>query len=86
MSEDYTETSGSIARVAGINQATVRLYVNLGLIECKRTPDGRMLFRHADASLIRQLYDARMDASRHKARRMPHDSSGRFSVIDGGKV
>lgn len=63
--EHYTETSGSIARRAGINQATVRLYVHLGLIECKRTPDGRLLFRPSDSEAIRHLCESRKKSGRH---------------------
>lgn len=58
--DDFTQTSSSIARVADCTAALVRKYADEGLIECKRSTDGRRLFPHSAADTVRALKAERL--------------------------
>jgi DNA-binding transcriptional MerR regulator len=54
-SEEFTETTGSVARLAGCTSATVRRYIALGLVDCAWSADGRRLLPRAAAARVRQV-------------------------------
>lgn len=56
----YTETSGAIARAAGVSAPTVRLYTNLGHLECKIVSNGMRLYRPEAAQIVRQILAERL--------------------------
>jgi DNA-binding transcriptional MerR regulator len=58
--EPFDTTSGELARVAGINQDTVRLYANLNLIESRRLSNGTRVFQRSAAALARRLREERL--------------------------
>jgi DNA-binding transcriptional MerR regulator len=59
--EIAVETTGSLARKAGISPATVRLYVKNGLLDCSRTEDGRRLFKPSAVARARAIFERRMN-------------------------
>ena len=60
MSQPYARTTGQVAREAGVSQPTVRLYANLGLLECITASDGTRLFPAGAADLVRQICRQRL--------------------------
>ena len=59
MSDDYTETTGSLARKAGVLPETVRAYADKGLIECTRLENGVRMFRGSAAEQVRAIIAGR---------------------------
>lgn len=61
MSEElFVETSGSIARAAGVLPETVRHYADAGLVEHVRLPNGQRLFKASSAESVKQICAERM--------------------------
>jgi len=52
---DYTETSGDVARRAGVSQVLVQQYARKGLLEFVELANGTRLFRASAADQVRQL-------------------------------
>lgn len=65
--EEYSETTGSTARNAKVTSATVRLYVDLGLIDCIRSADGTRLLKPSAAAEVRAICNKRL-ASKSRRR------------------
>ena len=63
--ESYSETTGSVARQAGVLAETVRLYGDLGLLECTRLSNGIRLFKPSAAERVREIYTERMARRGH---------------------
>ena len=57
---NYTDTTGSLARDAGVAQPTVRQYANEQLLDFVMSATGTRLFKAGQAPLVRQLYTARI--------------------------
>jgi DNA-binding transcriptional MerR regulator len=53
--ENFSETTSSVARQAGVLAETVRLYGKLGLLECLRLPNGIRLFKPSAADRVRKI-------------------------------
>ena len=60
----YLMTVGEFSRKVGISSATIRIYADVGLIECFYTSRGDRLFREA---AIEQAYRARESRTRKAA-------------------
>ena len=54
-SAGFTETSGSLARDAGVTVVTVNLYAKLGLLEYVTAANGVKLFRGGQADRVREI-------------------------------
>lgn len=57
---DFTETSGQLARAAGVTSATVVRYARLGLLDFKTASDGTRLFREGQAGRVRAVLRQRL--------------------------
>ncbi|MGO8854415.1 MAG: MerR family DNA-binding transcriptional regulator [Steroidobacteraceae bacterium] len=57
---EYTQSSGQLAREAGISVQTVILYSDLGLIDHVRVGNGLRLFRPGEAEKVRTIFTERM--------------------------
>jgi DNA-binding transcriptional MerR regulator len=55
MHENYTETSGTLARIAEVTVATVNLYSARGLLDFIVASNGIKLFRPGQADRVRQI-------------------------------
>jgi len=60
MAESWTNTSGAIARAAGVTVPTVTKYANLELIPSRRSSNGTRLFPDDAAETVREVYRERM--------------------------
>jgi DNA-binding transcriptional MerR regulator len=58
--DGFTETTGSLARLAGVLPETVRAYGDLGLIECQRTANGVRMFRANAAEQVKKIVKERL--------------------------
>ena len=58
--EEFTETTGSLARAAGVLPETVRMYGDLGLIECRRLANGMRMFKSGAAEEIKKIRAQRL--------------------------
>ena len=58
--DDYTETTGSLARIAGVLPETVRAYGDMGLIDCKRMANGMRMFRPSAAEQVKKILAQRL--------------------------
>jgi DNA-binding transcriptional MerR regulator len=56
----FTDTSGTLARNAGVTVATISLYAGMGLLEFVRISNGTRLFRVGQAEKVRAIYTERM--------------------------
>jgi DNA-binding transcriptional MerR regulator len=54
------ETTTSLANKAGTTAETVRLYTQLGLIECQRLPNGVRLYRSEAVARVKAIFAERM--------------------------
>lgn len=66
--ESFNETTGTIARAAGVLPDLVRKYANLGLLEFRQLPDRTRVFRASAADTVRELKVKRMQAPRRRAK------------------
>jgi DNA-binding transcriptional MerR regulator len=58
--DGFTETTGSLARKAGVLPETVRAYGDMGLIECKRVANGMRMFRPSAVTQVRRILAERL--------------------------
>jgi DNA-binding transcriptional MerR regulator len=65
----FTDTSGKLARDAGVTVATVDLYSDLGLLQFIRISNGTRVFREGQAERVRQICAERMA---HRGRGLRH--------------
>lgn len=56
----FTDTTGSLARQAGVTVPTVRLYADLKMLDYVTASNGTRLFREGQADRVRQIYGERM--------------------------
>jgi DNA-binding transcriptional MerR regulator len=56
----YTETSGKLARDAGLTVPTISLYADKGLLDFIRSSNGTRLFRAGQADRVKAIYTERM--------------------------
>lgn len=54
-SAGFTDTSGSLAREAGVTVVTVNLYAKLGLLEYVVAANGVKMFRVGQAERVREI-------------------------------
>lgn len=74
MAEDtYTETTSSLARQAGVLQATLLVYAKSGLVQSMRLPNGNYLFKPSAVGEVREIYTTRM--ARRGGRRVARASA-----------
>jgi DNA-binding transcriptional MerR regulator len=59
-SEEFDRSTSDIAREAGCQADTVRLYADLGLIECKRLANGTRLLRKSAGAEVKAIREKRM--------------------------
>jgi DNA-binding transcriptional MerR regulator len=59
-SEQYSETSGTLARLSRVSIDTIRDYADGSLIDCIRLPTGQRLFKRSTAARVREIYRKRM--------------------------
>ena len=57
--EPFELTSGELCRLAGVNQATLRKYCRLKLVEFRTLTNGFLIFQRSTAGRVRQLCDQR---------------------------
>lgn len=57
---EFSETSGTLARAAGVTVQTIVAYANAGLLEHYKISNGTRLFRSGQADKVRQIYAARI--------------------------
>jgi DNA-binding transcriptional MerR regulator len=60
MTDEYTETTGSLARKAGVLPETVRAYGDMALIDCRRLPNGVRMFRPTAVDQVRKILADRL--------------------------
>jgi len=60
MGDDFTETTGSLARKAGVLPETIRLYGDTGLIDCRRSATGVRMFRPSAADQVKRILAERL--------------------------
>jgi DNA-binding transcriptional MerR regulator len=60
MATDFCETTGSLARKAGVGHDTIRVYEGLGLLECQRLPNGTRMFRRGAEKLVKRILAQRL--------------------------
>jgi DNA-binding transcriptional MerR regulator len=65
--QNYTDTSGKLAREAGLTVPTVALYADAGWLDFIRCSNGTRLFRSGQAPLVRKIYAERMANRGRKA-------------------
>jgi DNA-binding transcriptional MerR regulator len=58
--DGFTETTGSLARKAGVLPETIRAYGDLGLIECQRAANGVRMFRANAAKQVKKIVKERL--------------------------
>lgn len=58
--EGYTETSGAVARRAGVSPPTVRLYADAGRLEYVTASNGTRLFRPDAAEEVKKILAERL--------------------------
>jgi hypothetical protein len=75
--DDFVETTGSLARKAGVLPETVRAYCDLGLIDCRRAANGVRMFRADAVREVRRILARRLAhrGGRH-ARKATQPSEG----------
>lgn len=59
-SQEFEDTTGSLAREARVSLPTVKLYADKGLLEYRRAANGIRLFRRGQAPRVREIYEQRM--------------------------
>jgi DNA-binding transcriptional MerR regulator len=64
--QDFTYTSGELARRSKVTQVTVRKYADLGLLEFIIASNGTRLFKGGQEKLVRTILAERL-AKRRKA-------------------
>jgi DNA-binding transcriptional MerR regulator len=57
---EFSETTGSLARKAEVEPDTIRHYANEGLIECIRLANGQRLFRPSAVKEVRTILRERL--------------------------
>jgi hypothetical protein len=70
LAEQFTETTTTLAALAGCLPETVRLYGKLRLLESLTLPSGVQLFKRSDASKVRSIMADRLArrGGNHKAK------------------
>jgi DNA-binding transcriptional MerR regulator len=58
--DGFTETTGSLARKAGVLPETIRLYADRHLIECERLANGVRMFRPSAALQVQRILAERL--------------------------
>ena len=58
--DEFTETTGTLARKAGVLPETVRAYGDMGLIECQRAANGVRMFRPSAAKQVKEILAKRL--------------------------
>jgi len=58
--DGFTETTGSLARKAGVLPETIRLYADQHLIECERLSNGIRMFRPSAALQVQKILAERL--------------------------
>jgi len=58
--DDFSDTTGALAREAETTPATVRLYTALGLIESRTASNGTRLYRPGTAKQVREILAQRL--------------------------
>jgi DNA-binding transcriptional MerR regulator len=64
---DVPQTTGAVAREAGVSPPTVRLYCDLGLIDFTVDSRGNRLCVPGTAAKVREIYSERMNRRGGKA-------------------
>jgi hypothetical protein len=63
----YTDTTGSLARQAGVAPPTVRKYADEALLDFVTASNGTRLFREGQAGRVQEIYRERIARRGHKA-------------------
>ena len=63
---DFTETTGSLARLAGVSAPTVRLYADQGLIEYVMAANRTRLYRRDSVDKVKSLLVERLANRGHR--------------------
>jgi hypothetical protein len=63
---DFTETSHTVARAAGVCAKTVRLYADLGFLDHMRTRGGHCRFKPSVIAQVRVIHAERMTHTGHR--------------------
>jgi hypothetical protein len=58
--QDYTDTTGKLARDSEKTVPTIALYARLGLLDYIEASNGIKLFRKGQAAKVREIYERRM--------------------------
>ncbi len=66
-SEIFDQTTGALARDAGVTVALIQKYADLGLIQFIRASNAQRLFRRGQADRVREIYSQRMSNRGRKA-------------------
>jgi DNA-binding transcriptional MerR regulator len=53
--QEFSETTGSVARAVGCLPQTVRAYSDKGLVEFRRLADGTRVYRPAAVARVREI-------------------------------
>jgi DNA-binding transcriptional MerR regulator len=58
--EQFTYTTGTLSREAGIAAETIRHYADEGWVECLKLPNGLRLFKRSAVASVQQLCRERL--------------------------
>ena len=58
--DTYTDTVTELARLAGMNGTTIRVYADEGLLDFVRASNGTRLFKTGQAERVRELMKQRI--------------------------
>jgi DNA-binding transcriptional MerR regulator len=58
--QEFTETSGALARAAGVSAPTIRAYTELGLLPHILASNGTRLYRQDAAETVRKILAQRL--------------------------
>ena len=58
--DTYTDTVTELARLAGVNGTTIRVYADEGLLDFVRASNGTRLFKTGQAERVRELIEQRI--------------------------
>jgi DNA-binding transcriptional MerR regulator len=64
--QGFTETSGAIARAAGVSVPTIRTYTDLGLLPFVKASNGTRLFKPDAADEVGRILAKRLANRGHK--------------------
>jgi DNA-binding transcriptional MerR regulator len=70
MQDNYSDTSGTLARAGGVTISTVNLYADLGLLDFIVASNGIKLFKPGQGERVRQIKTRRTSLKPGRPRRI----------------